>query len=532
MRKVLLALSVGIPVLASSVFIAAQLQERRTSTPETSKSSKWVYSDSRHRLRYRPDERGNRIMDFSYAGFGGGGARLPDVRVALTVNAIGSDNTAQIQASIDAVSRMSLDANGFRGAVLLKPGTYELAGTLTIAASGVVLRGSGSGEGGTTIKLTGEPHRFVRLEGAGEWQTEGDPAVITDQYVPSGAESFHVSDPSGFHRGDTVRIRRPVTEAWVHFMGMDTLVRNGKKQTWIAPGTYIQTDRSIRAIQGHRVMLDAPLTDSLDAQYLTPEGASMVHYSFPGRISRVGIENLRVVAPSLDVPIGQSQYTLLQMASVIDGWARDIAVEETQNAISVSETAKRVTLDSIRIVHATAHTGAAAPADFSIAGTQVLVNRCSVTGEGTWPLVTQAKVTGPIAVVNFTTNERGVAPHQRWATGLLVDHSTFSNSTEKWPGVAFSNRKTYGSGHGWDVGWAVAWNVTSPYLLVQNPPGSMNWCIGCTGQAVSEPGIPSGIFDEPNATVLPASLYLEQLRERLGETALKNISYRERLSSH
>jgi len=30
----------------------------------------------------------------------------------------------------------------------------------------------------------------------------------------------------------------------------------------------------------------------------------------------------------------------------------------------------------------------------------------------------------------------------------------------------------------------------------------------------------SGIFDCPNAAVAPASLYLEQLRERLGDQAL------------
>lgn len=524
MPKVPLTVSLGISVVASSLFIAAHAQTQH-GTSQTAGSSKWVYLDSGHRLRYRADEHGNRVMDFSFAGYGGGGVRLPDVRVTSTLNPIAGDNTAQIQASIDAVSRMPLDGSGFRGAVLLNPGTYELAGTLTIASSGVVLRGSGSGGGGTTIRLTGQPHRFLRLEGIGDWQVQGNPAKITDSYVPSGADSFQVTDPSGFHPGDTVLIRRPVTEAWVHFMGMDTLVRNGKPQTWISSGTYLQTDRTIRAMQGHRVTLDVPLTDALDAQFLRPEGATMVHYNFPGRISQVGVEKIRVVAPSLDVPIAQSQYTLLQMASVIDGWARDIDVEETQNAIAVATTVKRVTLDSIRIRHATPHTGAAAPADFSIAGTQVLVNSCSVTGEGTWPLVTQAKVTGPIAVVNFTTNERGVAPHQRWATGVLVDHSTFSNSTDKWPGIAFSNRKTYGSGHGWDVGWAVAWNVTSPYLLVQNPPGATNWCVGCTGEALSEPGIPSGIFDEPNAHVLPASLYLEQLCERLGATAVTNIGY-------
>jgi hypothetical protein len=213
------------------------------------------------------------------------------------------------------------------------------------------------------------------------------------------------------------------------------------------------------------------------------------------------------------------------MDAVIDSWASDIAVQETQNSITVGAAAKRVTLDGIHIVHTLTHSGAAAPADFSLSGTQILLNRCSVSGQGTWPVVTQATVTGPIVVLNFSSDERGVAPHQRWATGLLVDGAKLANSTERTPGIAFSNRKTAGSGHGWDIGWSVAWNVTSPFLLVEQPPGAMNWWIGCTGKPVSVTGAPSGIFDSADRPVAPASLYLEQLRERLGDAALANIGH-------
>lgn len=69
----------------------------------------------------------------------------------------------------------------------------------------------------------------------------------------------------------------------------------------------------------------------------------------------------------------------------------------------------------------------------------------------------------------------------------------------------------------------MAWNVTLPYLLVEQPPGAMNWCIGCMGKQTELKGIRNGIFDSPGKPVAPASLYLEQLRERLGEAA--NIGY-------
>jgi hypothetical protein len=84
--------------------------------------SKWVSVDTHGRLRYTADAQGNRIMDFSHAGYMGGGVRIPDVRVARTVKPLGGDNTPQIQAAIDEVSKLPRDAGGVRGAILLEPG--------------------------------------------------------------------------------------------------------------------------------------------------------------------------------------------------------------------------------------------------------------------------------------------------------------------------------------------------------------------------------------------------------------------------
>jgi hypothetical protein len=340
--------------------------------------------------------------------------------------------------------------------------------------------------------------------------------------VPSGASSFRVRGASAFHPGDRVLVLRPVTPEWVHFMGMDTLVRDGEPQTWIRAGSVIRTDRVIDSVDGDRVTLDVPLSDALDSQFTA---ASLVRYSFPGRITEVGVEGLRIEAPFEDAPITEPQYTALRMDAVEDGWARDVEIRETQNGIVIGPGAKRLTLTNVRITHSAAHSGSAAPADFSLQGTQILLDRCRVAGEGTWPVVTQAEVTGPLVVLNFTTDHGGVAPHQRWATGLLVDGGKFPGGTERRPGLAFSNRSTAGSGHGWDIGWSVAWNVSSPFLMVQQPPGAMNWCIGCIGTPVTAQGTPNGIFDSPGQMVEPASLYLQQLRDRIGPDAVRNIGY-------
>ena len=217
--------------------------------------SQWVSTGPDHRLHYRADAHGNRIMDFSYAGYRAGGVRLPDLPAVATLGPKEGDNTPQIQAAIDAVSRRAPDAKGFRGAALLRPGIYDVAGTLTISSSGVVLRGSGSGDSGTTIRLIGAPHRFLEIHGAGALHAAGESARITDAYVPSGARTFHADKAALFHAGDTVVVNHPVTTEWIHFMGMDTLVRDGKPQTWLKAGSSIRTDRVVEAVSGSEITL-------------------------------------------------------------------------------------------------------------------------------------------------------------------------------------------------------------------------------------------------------------------------------------
>ena len=81
----------------------------------------------------------------------------------------------------------------------------------------------------------------IAFAGSGSYTMVGTAATITDAYVPSGTRTFHVSDASGLAVGKTVLVGRPVTQAWVDFMGMNTLVRDGMAQTWIAVGTTIST---------------------------------------------------------------------------------------------------------------------------------------------------------------------------------------------------------------------------------------------------------------------------------------------------
>jgi hypothetical protein len=441
--------------------------------------SEWAFPAADHRLHYLTDSRGNSIMDFSSAGYRAGGVTLPSVVTARRLTPAAGDNTARIQAALDQET----------GAVVLAPGEYQIAGTLRIAHSGVVLRG----EPGASIRLTGKPHGFLEICGTGTRREEGSRAPILDSYVPAGATSFRVSGASAFHPGDHVLVLHPVKAE---------------------RGSVIRTDRIIESVEGERVTLDVPLSDALDSRFTA---ASLVRYSFSGRIREVGVEGLSITTAFEHVPEGEPHFPALSMDAVEDGWARDLELHETQNGVAIGSRAKRVTLTNVSITHS-AHLDHSAPADFALAGTQILLDRCRVSGESASPVVTEGETVGPLVLLNFTADQSGVTSHQGWTTGVLVDGGTFPGATAQRPGVAFGNS---------DIGWAVAWNVSSPYLLIEQPPGALNWCIGCIGAPVTIGSTPNGIFDSPGKMVIPSSLYLQQLRDRLGPDALRSIGYSE-----
>ena len=501
-------------------------------TAQSTAKSQWVYPDAKGKLIYKTLLGGDKIMDFSYAGYMGGGVAIPSVPVKITLSPAAGDNSVTIQHAIDEVSKMKI-VNGFRGAVLLKPGTYDCEKTLAINAKGVVLRGSGSESNGTILNLTGKPHAWITIKGNVSSKTFGDSTAIADRYVPAGSNSFNLTNAAGFAAGDTIRITRRITDEWIKFMGMDQLYRSGNKQTWINGN--ITTERVIRKIEKNKITVDVPLNDSYDARY-TGESVSVQKITTTGELSQIGIEDFRIVTPAQSVTISEGHHRAFTMSGITDGWARNMEIFNTVNSISV--TGKRITVDNISIIHDVPTLGAAKPADLNGSGQQVLFNKCKITGDNLFFFGTGAKVTGPVVVLNCIFRGNGwIQPHQRWATGLLIDGCEVPDG-----GIDFMNRGVMGSGHGWAIGWAVAWNCKAKSYLNQLPPGSANWVIGSYGsqQRKAIPGsnqsgnitydslslLPEGIYDSHNIPVAPTSLYLAQLNERLGKQALINIGYK------
>jgi hypothetical protein len=133
------------------------------------------------------------------------------VPVKATVWPIAGDNSDKVQKAIDSVSVLPPDAYGFRGAVLLKMGFYQLDKPLYIRSSGVILRGEGMSDIGTILFGKTPKQQPVQAPGRGGRPAliniSGDSAIkvleetkqtISDQYVPVGARSFNCNIGQSF----------------------------------------------------------------------------------------------------------------------------------------------------------------------------------------------------------------------------------------------------------------------------------------------------------------------------------------------
>ncbi|SEF44703.1 hypothetical protein SAMN05421819_0048 [Bryocella elongata] len=492
--------------------------------------SAWAAIGPDGKLAYRHLPGGDHIADFSSAGYRGGGVALPMVPMKRAVTPSGQDDTAAIQKAIDEVAALP-QVDGFRGAVVLRKGTYHCFGTILLTVSGVVLRGEGADDTGTTIVMTGEPHVAIRVRGKLDVQTVGAPVQVADTYVPSGATTFHVTDASGIHAGDTLSIVKPVTPAWVQFMGMDALgLRGGKPEHWI-DGT-LQVRRRVASVKGNAVTLAVPLMDSYDAKYLGVGAVSVTRVQVSGQVEEVGVEDLRVVAPSRSITFGTPEFDGLMMNDAADCWLRSLVFLETTSSVGIDSGTERISVVRTDVVNKTPIVGEAKPSDFEANGQQILFDRITASGDRTFFFLTQAKQQGPVVLLHCRfTGDSHIQPHQRWFTGLLIDGCDVPDG-----GIDLMNRGMMGSGHGWAIGWSVIWNSSAKSFAVNTPPGTANWSIGNRGEELNPPqpardagkevALQPGMIESPGKQVKPASLYLEQLSERLGRDALRNIGYK------
>ena len=518
-----------------------------------------VYPGTDGKLVYVADSLGNKIADFSHAGYKGGGSPIPYVAIKETVWPVLGDNSENIQAAIDRVSALPLDANGFRGAVLLKMGIYNLDKPININTSGVILRGEGTSDIGTILigKLAKAPDEsqgtvqrrsfgrsaLINIRGeSGVTLQEDTKQAVTNEYVPVGANSFNVENAKSFKAGDKIIVRRIGNEAFIKEIGLDN--ESVGRYAWRPFNT--DYDRIITKVEGNTITVDVPLFCAIDSRW---GGGEITKYDDPGRIELVGIENLRGVSeydPSVrmtsygnmdrgnwDDPNrlhyeGDEYYAdenhyfdFISLTNVKNGWVRNIsALHFGSSVVNAGNGTKWITVQDCISREPVSIRAGARRFTYQLSGQLSFAQRC-YSQKGRHSFTNGGRGASGNVFFNceaenpYSTSE----PHTSWVTGALYDNVKAPLTARFWKEINM----------GWTGANVVFWNCEGDYLI-QSPPTAENYSFGHIGvNAVifntffQDLTKPNGHVESMDKHVTPKSLYLTQLKERLGSDAVKNV---------
>jgi hypothetical protein len=382
-----------------------------------------------------------------------------------------------------------------------------------------------------------QPARVGERQGAGASgvATRDDSLqTITDEYVPVGARRFRVASAAAYRPGDTVIVRRMGNQAWIDAVGM-----NGETPASRWRPFTIDWERVVVEVQGNTITIDAPMTCAIEKRW---GGGEIVKYADPGRIEQVGVEILRVISEfdptrrsteygNMDRPnyVAEEYYAdedhyrnFIIFDNARNGWVRNAtALHFVNSMVGTQRGSKWITVQDCVSREPVSRRMGARRFTFALRGQLALVQRCYsdkgrhsfMTGQpsGSGNVFLDCRATSP-----FSSSE----PHEQWATGSLYDNVQAPLTARFWKNI--------------NIGWAgantVFWNCEGDFL-VQKPPTAQNFSFGHIGVnavvfniPLQDPTKENGHIESLDRHVTPRSLYLTQLRERLGEAAVRQIA--------
>lgn len=479
--------------------------------------SKWVSFDQNRKLIYQADEKGNVIPDFSRVGYHEG-EDPPVIQVVAELAPEEGDDKARIQAAINRIAARLPDNHGFRGCLLLKAGVYKVSDQITIASSGIVVRGEGNDEQGTVIVATGKKqYSLFKVQGEGRRkEIAGSRQLIEMSFVPVGTTKIVVSRGSAFNVDDDVVVFRPGSSNWISDLKMDQIPprKDGRRVSqWKASSYDLHYERKITEIKGDTLFVDNPIVMEMEDKY---GGGEVYRYCFKGRVAQCGIENL-MMKSVYETPSDESHaWDAVKIDRAVHCWVRNVkALYFGFSAVNIASTSKNISVLKCSCLESKSIITGSRRYSFSCNGQLNLFKNCEAS-EGRHDFVTGSRVCGPNVFTQCkASNVYGdIGPHHRWATGTLYDGIKTDGE------INVQDRGNLGSGQGWAGVTQVLWNCEVGSASVQSPwVSGRNFSIALKG--VKKEGRwsdrPDGEWEGNNKIGLqPILLYEAQLSDRLG----------------
>ena len=408
-------------------------------------------------LVYAPIALAQPAIDFSFAGYGGGGPSSP---ATVSVPPSGGDDTARLQAALNRV----------RGTVLLSAGRYRVSGHLEIRTSGVLLRGGPD----TTIVATGTSRRtLIEIGNSADPQT-APPVNVIDDTVSVGSRTLTLESIAGLRPGDRVVITRPSTAEWISALQMTGLKGNYANQRldWAPGSRNLIWDRTIVTVDAARkqITVDAPVTTALESRF---GGGTVARVESNPPITHVGIENLTLES-EFDTARPRDEdhsWIAVSLDRVEDAFVRGVTARHfAGSAVLVGQRARRVTVEDCHSEQPVSEPAGYRRRSFLVEGQQVLVRRCTAE-QGMNDFASGLLAGGPNVFLDDTAKS-ALGPSgsfESWASGVLYERVHIEGV-----GIRLTNDSSRAQGAGWTAANSVVWNSDAIEIEAHGPEGAGN----------------------------------------------------------
>jgi hypothetical protein len=301
----------------------------------------------------------------------------------------------------------------------------------------------------------------------------------------------------------------------------------------------IDLDRVVVEVQNNTVTVDAPLTCAIEKRW---GGGEIIKYDDPGRIEHVGIESLRAVSefdPTVRTRaygnmdredyLGEEYYSdenhynnFVTFDNLKNGWVRNAtALHFVTSMVGTLAGSKWITVQDCVSREPISQRRGGRRFIFALRGQLALVQRC-LSDKGRHSFM-MGRPTGSANVFldcKATSPYSSSEPHENWANGGVYDNIQAPLTARFWKNISI----------GWAGANTVFWNCEGDFL-VQKPPTAQNYTFGHVGVNSVVFNIPlqdttkeNGHIESLDRHVTPRSLYLAQLRDRLGDDAVRQVA--------
>ncbi len=511
---------------------------------------------------------GQFLHDFSYAGYERGEKEIPQEMEGLVadVTEYGADNTgktdatAAIQSAIDAVE----EAGG--GCVYLPAGTYtvrpaaeENAAALKIEGSNLIFKGDGVGK--TFIRCDAENMRYCRIidvaPGGATWDEadDGNYYALSRDIPNTPTSTIHLTSVGDLKEGDWVIIRSDRTKEWIDEHDMEGFWSEEVNPTTMGTTFY----RQITAVDAanNTIEIDIPTR-----YYMKMRDNARVYKVMPKQ-SNVGLCDFSIgnKTNSIEKGWGEEDYKksgngsyyvnnafLIRFGLNINCFAQNIASYDAGNENGFHMGSNGLDLDKTRSItimncdfsHPQYEGGGGNGYGINICGQESLIKDCSSTSARHSFAFKYSYANGNVIYHYTSTDPKyGSDFHMYLSMSNLIDNQELNGDFIE------SNVRPYGGNqgniHGHTSSQSVFWNtrgnryMSGKNYIIDSRQYGYGYIIGTRGEAsnvrttttmmsskygnvdTAPEDYKEGIGE--GETLIPQSLYYDQLEKRLGDAS-------------